>query len=100
MRRLRSGIQTRASCQSGARQAINVVLCESVVSLLPGLTAIAAGEDRAVVYSREDCATVWLDKEGMDVLIGQGPVRHLPPWAIGVALHAYHPLNGANQHLL
>src|SRR5262245_58762844 len=100
MRWLRAGINARAFCQSGARQAIDVVLREPLVSSLPGLAAIATGEDRAVVHSREDCATVGLDEEGMDVLIGQCPVRHVPLWAIGIALHAHHPLNDANQHLL
>jgi hypothetical protein len=100
MRRLRSGINARAASQSGAGQAIDVVLRESTISLLPGVAAITAGEDRAMVHSCEDCATVWLDQEGVDVLIGQGLVRHVPPWAIGVALHTHHPLNGADQHLL
>src|SRR5215510_1745092 len=54
VRWLRSGEKTWASGQSGARQAIDVVLCEPVVAPLPGVAAIAAGKNRAVVRSRED----------------------------------------------
>src|SRR5207244_11998854 len=100
VRRLGSGIKASASSQSGARQAVDVVLREPTVSPLPGLAAIAAGEDRAMIHPREDRAAVWLDQEGVDVLIGQGPVRHMPPWASGITLHAHYPLNGTDQHLL
>src|SRR5262245_31691717 len=100
MCRLGPGINARASSQPGARQAIAVVLRDPVVSPLPGVAAIIASEDRAMVHPREDRATIWLDQEGVDVLIGQCPVRDVPPWAIGVTLHAHHPLNGADQHLL
>src|SRR5262249_7265052 len=79
VRRLRAGKNAHAAGQPGARQAIDIVLSESVVALLPGMAAIAAGEDRAVLRSREDRTAFWPDKEGVDVLIGQRPVRDVPP---------------------
>ena len=100
MRRLRAGKNAHAAGQPGARQAIDVVLRESVVAPLPGVAAIAAGEDRAVLRPREERTTVRLEKEGVDVLIGQRPVRDVPPWASGITLHAHYPFNGADQHLL
>ena len=78
VRRLRPGKNARAAGQSGAGQAIDVVLREPVVSALPGVAAVAAGEDRAVIHPREDRATVGLDQQGVDVLIGQRPGSDVP----------------------
>jgi hypothetical protein len=50
-----------AFSQSSTGEAVDIVFREPVVSLLPGVAAIAAGEDRAVVHPGEDRATVWLD---------------------------------------
>jgi hypothetical protein len=70
VRRLCPGKDAWAFGQSGTGEAVNVVLREPVVALLPGVAAIAAGEDRAMVYPGEDRATARLDQESVDVLIG------------------------------
>ena len=100
VRRLCPGKDARAFGQSGTGEAVDIVLREPVVALLPGVTAIAAGEDRAVVRPGEDRATVWLDQERVDMLIGQGPVFHAPLGASAITFDAYHSLDSADQHLL
>ena len=75
VRGLRPGKDAHAAGQSGAREAVDVVLREPVVSPLPAVAPVGAGEDRAVVRPGEDRAALRLDQEGVDVLVGQRPVR-------------------------
>jgi hypothetical protein len=100
VRRFRPGKHTCATVQSGAGEAIDVMLCEARISGLPGVAAIAAGEHRAAICPREDCATIRLDEEGVNMLIGQRPRGHMPTCATGITLDAHHPLNSADQHVL
>src|SRR5207302_2332019 len=90
---------SRAAGQPGARETVDVVLGQPLVARFPGAPVVGAGEDRAVVDSGEDRAALRLDQEGVDVLVGQRAGGDVPPWAAGIALHAHHPLDRADQDL-
>jgi hypothetical protein len=99
VRRLRPGKDPRAPGQSGAGEAVDVGFGEALIAALPGVAAIDAGVDRAVVHPREDGAALGLDQEGVDVLAGQRPVTDAPSRAAGLPLHAHHSLDRAHQHV-
>src|SRR5262245_61293098 len=96
---LRPGEDARASRQAGARETVHIALGQPLIAALPAPALVEAGEDRAVVRPGEDRAALGLGQEGVDVLVGQRAVGDVPSPAVVIALHAYHALDRADQHL-
>ena len=94
---LGAGEDADARTESGAREAVHVLLAEALVSPFPGAAAITAREHRALLHSREDRAAVRLDQEGVHVLVGQSPIGNVPARARRIPLDAHHTLDRADQ---
>src|SRR2546425_7997038 len=78
MRRLRSGINSRASLHLLGGQRIDLLVHDSLIPLFPTLAVVAAGENFAIITARKEHFAHWLEDDRTNMLIGQHRLLLVP----------------------